>query len=615
VNKIEGHARTIRQLLSGSKYSIDYYQREFKWQTKQVVELLRDVSGKFLDDYQPADERDAVNSYGHYFLGSIIISEKKDQKFIIDGQQRLTTLTLLLIYLYNRHPVNEDKAVLQGMIFSHVRGRASFNINVEERTGCMEALFRGQPFDATEEPESVRNIVSRYRDIEQHFPDEITPESLPYFVDWLIENVHLVEITAYTDEDAYTIFETMNDRGLSLTPAEMLKGYFLANITSENDRLEANRTWKARIGELVELGKDEDADAIKAWLRSQHANTIRERKKGALPRDFDRLGTEFHRWVRENAREIGLERNSDFFRFIRRDFQFFTRQYLRIRQAAHQLTAGIEPIFYNARHEFTLQYPLLLAPLDPDDNEPVVLEKLRIVSTFLDILIARRLWNFRDISYSTIQYAMFGVMREIRAKSPTELALILRGRLDEDKETFATNDRLRIHQQNRYPIHQILARMTDHVERSSGFASHYLEYVTEGRNRYEVEHIWANHPERHTSEFSHAADFAEYRNRIGGLLLLPKSFNASYGDLPYEDKLQHYYGQNLLARSLHPQCYDHNPGFLTYVSRSGIPFQAHPHFLKVDLDTRHELYRRIAEEVWSPARIDQEVSQCRERCL
>lgn len=45
---------------------------------------------------------------------------------------------------------------------------------------------------------------------------------------------------------------------------------------------------------------------------------------------------------------------------------------------------------------------------------------------------------------------------------------------------------------------------------------------------YEIEHIWADHPQRHTNEFSHPSDLAEHRNRIGGLLLLPKSFNASY---------------------------------------------------------------------------------------
>ena len=172
------------------------------------------------------------------------------------------------------------------MIFSRVHGRDSFNIDVEERRKCMEALFRNQPFDVADGPESVRNIVSRYRDIEQYFPDDITPESLPYFADWLIENVHLVEITAYSDEDAYTIFETMNDRGLSLTPAEMLKGYFLANITSESDRLDANRVWKERIAELTELGKDEDADAIKTWLRSQHAKTIREAQEGGTAGRF-----------------------------------------------------------------------------------------------------------------------------------------------------------------------------------------------------------------------------------------------------------------------------------------------------------------------------------------
>ena len=52
----------------------------------------------------------------------------------------------------------------------------------------------------------------------------------------MIENVHLVEITAYSDADAYTIFETMNDRGLSLTPTDMLKGYLLANITDPDRR-------------------------------------------------------------------------------------------------------------------------------------------------------------------------------------------------------------------------------------------------------------------------------------------------------------------------------------------------------------------------------------------
>ena len=196
---------------------------------------------------------------------------------------------------------------------------------------------------------------------------------------------------------------------------------------------------------------------------------------------------------------------------------------------------------------------------------------------------------------------MFIVMRDIRGLAPDALAHKLHEFLTHEKETFASNERLYMHQQNRYPLHRILARLTDYVETQSGQPSRYLDYVSEGKARYEVEHIWANHPERHTAEFSHPADFAEHRNRIGGLLLLPKSFNASYGDLSYPEKLPHYNAQNLLARSLNPQCYEHNPGFLHFKERSGLPFAAQAEFNKADLETRSQLYRQIAEHIWNPA--------------
>ncbi|WP_437941566.1 DUF262 domain-containing protein [Sorangium sp. So ce341] len=609
MKKIDGHARTIRELLKGAKYSIDYYQREYKWQTKQTLELLHDLCEAFLDDHDPGHAREEVASYGHYFLGSIIVSVKHNQKFIIDGQQRLTTLTLLLIHMHNLQRGRPDAVKLDELIFSEKYSKKSFNLDVEERTPCMESLFNQQPFEAVDQHESVRNILGRYQDIVESFPDELRAQSLPYFVDWLIENVHLVEITAYSDEDAYTIFETMNDRGLSLTPADMLKGYLLANITDEQKKLAASKIWKSRAGALIELGKDEEADAIKTWLRSQHAQSIRERKKGAKPGDFDRLGTEFHRWVREHDDALGLIKGEDFVRFIGQDFNFYTRQYIRVREAAKELRPELECVFFNAQHEFTLQYPLLLAPLSPQDTDKVVLRKMRAVATFVDILVTRRLWNFRQISYSTMQYAMFLAMRDIRGKALPALVATLKAKLQAEKDTFASNDRLRLHQQNRHSVHQILARIADYLERESGMPSRFLEYVSLKGARHEIEHIWANRPERHISEFKNPSDFVEYRNRIGGLLLLPKSFNASYQDLAYEDKRKHYNAQSLLARSLHEAAYDHNPGFLAFVKKSGLPFKAHTEFKRADLDARQELYRRLAELVWDPSRLDRELDE------
>lgn len=603
MKEIRGEAKTIRQLLNGSRYSIDYYQREYKWQTKQVRELLEDLTESFLEHYDATHERAAVQDYGHYFLGSIILSRRGNDTFIIDGQQRLTTLTLLLTHLHRCQQGIEGAVSLDELIFSEKYGSRSFNIDVDERAPAMEALYSGTLIDLGDAPESVQNMAARYADIQELFPQDIGEHAMPYFADWLIENVHLVEITAFADDDAYAIFETMNDRGLSLTPLDMLKGYVLANIADEARRLHASHTWKKRVSTLDDIGKDEAADAVKAWLRSQFAKTIRERRKNAQPGDFDRLGTEFHRWVRENATEIGLTSTTAFADFVEREMSFYLQQYARIRAASREMTAGLEEIYFNARLEFTLQYPLLLAPLVPGEDDDTIDRKLRAVATYVDILVARRLWNWRSIAYSTMQYAMFVVMREIRQKPLDELVEVLTQRLDEAEETFTSNERFALHQMNRPAVRQILARLTEHVERQAGQKSRFEEYVAEGKNRYEVEHIWADMPDRHEDEFAHPTDFREYRNRIGGLLLLPKSFNASYGALTYEGKLPHYLEQNLLAKSLHPQSYQHNPGFIGYVQRSGIPFVPHETFKKADLEARQALYRQLAEEVWNPARI------------
>lgn len=607
MREILGTAKTVRELLKGMKYSIDYYQREYKWHDKQVRELVDDLTGKFLEEYDPTHERKKVAGYPHYFLGSIIISKKDSANYVVDGQQRLTSLTLLLIYLHNLQRDRSDKVNIDELIVSERFGEKSFNLHVDERAPVMEALYEGEPFDPTDRPESVQNLYGRYHDLEEAIPKEMQEEALPYFIDWLLENVHLVEITAYSDDDAYTIFETMNDRGLSLSPTEMLKGYLLANITDDRKRLQANDQWRERIRELVEAGKDVESDVFKVWFRSQYASKIRERKKNAKPEDFERIGTEFHRWLRDASRAIGLQGSDDFSRLITRDFEFYSRQYLRLVNASRQLTPGLESVFYNAQHGFTHQYMLMLAPLNPNDSAVEIDLKLQLVARFVDIMLAWRLWNFRTIAYSATQYTMFVIMRDIRSLAPEPLAHKLFDTLSKETETFASNERLYMHQQNRYTLHRILARITDFVETRSGQPSRYLDYVSEGRGRFEVEHIWANHPGRHTDEFNHPADFSEYRNRIGGLLLLPKSFNASYGDLSYQEKLPHYNTQNLLARSLHPQCYDHNPGFLRFVQETGLPFRPYEQFKRDDLEERSLLYREIAEHIWNPHELLQEV--------
>jgi hypothetical protein len=321
--------------------------------------------------------------------------------------------------------------------------------------------------------------------------------ALPYFIDWLLENVHLVEITAYSDDDAYTIFETMNDRGLSLSPTDMLKGYLLANI--DEDKRTAPTSWRDRIRELNEAGKEVESDCFKAWLRSQHATKIRERKKGAKPEDFDRIGTEFHRWLRDAADTVGLKQSDDFYRFIDRDFDFYSRQYLRLWRPAKSPW----PVWNTCSTTPSRSSPCNTCSCSPPaagrqrggrpQNRPrgaVPRHPAHLAAV-----------EFPHIAYSTMQYAMFVLMRDIRGKRPDALAHKLHERLGKEGETFASNDRLRDPpaEPPPGPPHP----RPPHRLRGDAIrpASRYLDYVSEGKTRYEVEHIWADHPERHTDEF------------------------------------------------------------------------------------------------------------------
>lgn len=606
---IEARARTVRELLDKAKYTIDFYQREYAWQERQVRELVDDLTGKFLDYHEPGHCRPQVEHYGHYFLGSVVLSHKRGQRFIVDGQQRLTTLTLLLIELHHRQGDRPDAVDVRNLIFSEKYGDKSFNLNVHDREPIMRALMDGTGalFDISEATPSVANIQARAANVVEHLPAEIDEVALPFFVDWLLENVHLVVIEAYSDEDAYTIFETMNDRGLSLSLPEMLKGYVLANVYLESDQREVNELWKARMQALRSEEDEGDADFFKDWLRARHAQTIRPGAKGAENKDYERIGTEFHRWVRDQRDLLGLVDTEGFLRFVRRDLDFFTRQILTIRKAMTNLEPGLEAIRFNADRGFTLQTQLMLAPLTPEDSKEATRRKMALVADFIDIWLARRIWCFRTISYSSVKYTIFQLTKELRGRDVNDLATFLREQLDAQPESFASAPQFRLHNQNYRQVRHILARLTLWLETQCGQPAHFEDLISQGKAKpFEIEHVWADRYERFTEWFNHQSDFDTERNRIGGLLLLQRGINQSLGDGTYEQKRDAYmaHSANLLARSLHPLAYQNHPTFLSLIEQTGLPFRSYDTFGPEEQQQRQELYIRIAEWVWNPSRLD-----------
>src|ERR1700730_1993291 len=163
-------------------------------------------------------------------------------------------------------------------------------------------------------------------------------------------------------------------------------------------RTKANDLWRKRLRNLDEQSDDAGSDFLKTWLRSQYSTKIRERKRGAKPYARDRIGTEFHRWLRGDHERIELITREDFYAFVARDFDFYSRQYERILYAASGAfhpDSGLRFIRYNADLGFTLQDQLLLAPLRVDDDQQTIDRKLEIVGRFTDNLLDWLLWKFR----------------------------------------------------------------------------------------------------------------------------------------------------------------------------------------------------------------------------
>lgn len=119
---------TLRTILSGRKYTIDYFQREYRWGRKQIEQMLADFQNTFEEFYKPDDHDtpEEVMDYGFYYMGCIICTGGSIKK-LIDGQQRLTSLTLLIIYLNNlqKETVEDEDLIvpLDDMIFQRLSVR------------------------------------------------------------------------------------------------------------------------------------------------------------------------------------------------------------------------------------------------------------------------------------------------------------------------------------------------------------------------------------------------------------------------------------------------------------------------------------------------------------
>jgi uncharacterized protein with ParB-like and HNH nuclease domain len=604
-NKIEAIDTNIKKLLKDQKFYIDYFQREYRWQSTHINLLIEDLTSKFLKSYEPGDKRPAVKNYDSYYLGPIVFSiDPIDaKKSIIDGQQRITSITLFLIYLNHLQKTLIKQVGISELIFSELYDEKSFNMTDEMREPCLKALFEHGAYTCKEsDDETVQNMTDRYEDISQAFPDELSGEILPYFIDWFIEKVVIVEITAYSDENAYTIFETMNDRGLNLTPTEMLKGFVLSKITDNKQRIEINDLWKNQIQLLHQHGETADQSFFHAWFRSKYAVSIRPGKAGSENQDFELIGSRFHNWFKDNHKKVfKLNSSDEFYSFFRNQFPFYVKWYIAFKKAQTALDKNIPHLNYINHWGIadSLQEPLLLSSICLDDGDRIIENKLDLAARFIETFTVRRSVNYKKFSQTSIKYTMFNLIKLVRNNEIHSLENNLTNEINDLEYKWDAICDFGLHGQNRKFVKHLLSRISSYIDDLIGKDTSYETYHHPSGKQFEIEHIWGNKYDEHRDEFEQEKDFDEWRNSIGALILLPNGTNQSFNSDKYADKIDHYLKENTYAQTLHPAYYQKNPNFLKSEVISDLKFKAHPDFKQLDIEDRLELIQRICERIWS----------------
>lgn len=262
-------------------FEIPLYQRPYSWTTEHVDELL--------DDLFDAMKRDPETPY---FIGSIVLIKDEDNSLsqVVDGQQRLTTLTMLLCVLRDISNSSKRKQELDELIrqqgstikgtqdifrlLPRKRDRKFVQENIQE-VGSVHELLKQDPITLTDSQRLMfTNVRYLHRELEKL--DEAERDR---FAQYVAQKCLLVVVSASDGESAYRIFSVMNDRGLDLSPTDILK----ASIIEKIEPIHQNKytTQWERIEE--ELGRDSFRDLF-AHIRMIYR---KDKLRGTLQKEFE----------------------------------------------------------------------------------------------------------------------------------------------------------------------------------------------------------------------------------------------------------------------------------------------------------------------------------------
>lgn len=601
-------------------YSLPYFQREYKWESRHFVELLNDIQASFLLNYDPSHGRAEVSNYSPYFLGSIITSAEKDgKKPLIDGQQRLTSTFLILAHLerYRRENSIPKAADLSALLGSLNFGSMDYSIEFSQTRKQIFDFFLDydKPYDeAMRNAEDIPNLDEGDKKLLEALRttdtllDSAVRTAISYFIDYVVERVLLIDISVTSEAEAHRVFVTMNDRGLRLGPIDLLKGQILSKIPVPTEAHACHIAWVKTINSLRAIDPEEDSLFFRNLFRAKWAEKMRGKSKGAPPEDFDVIGEAYHRWFEDNTTRVAMATADDYVRFARDDVPKYCEIYSFIKSSEADLRVDQESIFFNAARKFSFQAMVLLAPVRVSDTTTDWQKKVSLTSRFIDLILTSRTIEGKENNYDNLKEPSFAIAKNIRDMDYPTLLAYVQQEWPKYFTSFSKLADIKYTRSDRSDMLYILARIACFLEDAFtqtnrvGFQTYWQR--DRGMKTFDIEHLFKGAYDTTslpaTHGFSDSKDYTDSRNLLGALILLPRSRNRSLQDKCYRDKLQAYSTENVLAQTLCEAFYQNNPNVVTYLSANKtIDLAPINDFTKGDISRRASAYLEVAQKVWA----------------
>jgi len=255
MSKLNVDQKTIKDLFTdkSANFLIPDYQRPYAWEEDECQTLWDDL---FTFAF-PNEDKDAFNTKDEYFLGAIVTYRNKNkQSEVIDGQQRLTTILLLLRAFYDRfehmadtHSKNTRKNISQCIWQTDEFGDADMlhlKIDSEVATDDEKEEFLSLLKTGLSDKTANSKYVKNYRFFEKKIDGFIEnfASYLPYLPARILNNCILLPIEADTQDTALRIFSTLNDRGMPLADADIFKAEFYKYFEKQGVRKDFVEDWK-----------------------------------------------------------------------------------------------------------------------------------------------------------------------------------------------------------------------------------------------------------------------------------------------------------------------------------------------------------------------------------